>query len=87
MDIQTRIRRLRYRSWHRGCKETDIILGNFADAKLDKLSSVELDIYEQLLEEDDSDIWSWVNGNTTPENSKYLPFINIFKSTGALQAK
>ena len=31
-DDQMRRKRLRFRAWHRGIKETDLILGPFADA-------------------------------------------------------
>ena len=54
-----RIKRLYYQSWHRGCKETDLLLGRFADSALPRLSAEELDQYEALLHEQDSDIWKW----------------------------
>ena len=34
-DIAIRRRRLRYRAWHRGTKEMDLVLGPFADAHLE----------------------------------------------------
>lgn len=57
-----RLKRLRYRSWHRGCKETDIVLGPFADSALDGLDKGLVDRYEALLDESDSDIWNWLAG-------------------------
>ncbi|MDE3017048.1 MAG: succinate dehydrogenase assembly factor 2 [Pseudomonadota bacterium] len=60
-------KRLRYRSWHRGCKETDLLLGRFADEKLAVLPPVQLAAYERLLEESDADIWDWINGHDAPE--------------------
>lgn len=56
---ENRIKRLYYQSWHRGCKETDLLLGRFADAVLPGLTDAELDQYEALLNEQDSDIWKW----------------------------
>ena len=47
--------RLLYRSWHRGCKETDILLGDFAKAMLGELTDDELSDYEELLTVDDAD--------------------------------
>ena len=41
-------------STHRGCKEMDIILGNFAEKYLDQLQDDELILYERLLMESDS---------------------------------
>lgn len=80
--METRLKRLRYRSWHRGCKETDIILGNFADDRLKSLNPELLDIYEQLLDEDDANIWNWISGKSTPEKSEYEPLIELFKDYG-----
>ena len=56
------LNRLTYRSWHRGCKETDLLFGRFADEVLRWLSDAELEQYEALLEEEDSDIWKWYVG-------------------------
>ncbi len=44
-------------STHRGCKEMDIILGNFAQNNLDKLTSYEITIFETLLSEPDAIIY------------------------------
>lgn len=60
--IEKRIKRLYYQSWHRGCKETDLLLGRFADVALPKLNAEELDQYEALLAEDDGHIWKWFAG-------------------------
>ncbi|MFP3027845.1 MAG: succinate dehydrogenase assembly factor 2, partial [Wolbachia sp.] len=46
-------RKLMYRSWHRGCKETDILLGHFALKYLDKFSLSELIEYEKIVDLDD----------------------------------
>ncbi len=62
-DLDTK-KRLLYRSVHRGCKETDILLGEFATAKLDTLSNPELKIYEKLLEVNDVDIYNWLTEKT-----------------------
>jgi antitoxin CptB len=53
-------RQLRFRSWHRGTRESDLLIGSFADAALDGFDSVQLDAYAAFLREDDPDIWDWV---------------------------
>ncbi len=63
---ESRLRRLHFRSWHRGWKETDLILGSFADARLSGLFGAELDAYEQLLDQDDDVIWNWITGKEPP---------------------
>jgi antitoxin CptB len=59
------IKKLMYRSLHRGCKETDIILGNFATAHLAELSDSELTIYEVITELDDALIYAIVTKKMT----------------------
>jgi len=61
-DHETRLRRLRMRSWRRGMKEMDLILGNFADTALRNLSIEYLDAHETLMDEPDQDIYSWISG-------------------------
>jgi antitoxin CptB len=57
-----RIKRLSMRSWRRGIKEMDLILGGFADAGLAGLDDAAMDVYEVLLEENDWDLYYWVTG-------------------------
>ncbi len=61
-DLDTRRRRARFRSWHRGMREMDLILGRFADQNIDRLNGDELDQYEALLEIPDGDLLKWVTG-------------------------
>lgn len=67
-DVATRIRRLRFRSWHRGTREMDLILGGFADKHLDGFSNDELDQYEAMLGENDPDIYNWITGREPAPN-------------------
>lgn len=82
MTDQTRLKRLKYRSWHRGTKETDLILGNFADEKLNSMSDEQLSVYEQFLDEDDAVIWDWLTEKYAPENPAYLPLVEVLKGYG-----
>ncbi len=63
---ETRIKKLLYQSWYRGCKETDKILGGFARAHIHELSDDELEAFEQLLDYQDWDIYRWVTGEQEP---------------------
>lgn len=60
--LDARRRRLLFRSWHRGIREVDLILGRFADAHIGELSEAELDDYERLIENPDPDLLNWVTG-------------------------
>jgi antitoxin CptB len=55
-------RRLRFRSWHRGTREADLMLGRFADVHLAQFSSDQLDRYAALLEKSDPEIYDWITG-------------------------
>lgn len=61
-ELSMRLRRLRYRAWHRGTREMDLILGPYADAKLPTLTEEELDRFEVLLDEVDTDLFDWLTG-------------------------
>ena len=56
------LKRLRLRSWRRGIKEMDLILGRFADRRLAELGSPERALYDALLSENDQDLYAWVAG-------------------------
>ena len=60
--LNERQRRLLFRSWHRGIRETDLLLGRFADAHIADLSDRDLDTYERLLDVPDHDLYLWVSG-------------------------
>jgi antitoxin CptB len=61
-DLAVRIRRLKFRSWHRGIKEMDLILGHFADTLLESLTPEQLGQYEALIEVEDTSLYNWVTG-------------------------
>ena len=63
MDRETRLKRLRYRAWHRGTREADLMIGGFFDAHSAGWDAAELDWFEALLEEQDVDIMGWAIGS------------------------
>ena len=65
-------KRLKFRSWHRGTREMDLLMGRFADAVLGSCDETLLTAYEALLEENDPDIYDWVCGRLTPPAGPYL---------------
>ena len=66
-DHETRLKRLRMRSWRRGTREMDLILGPFADARLQGMDAATLDRLEALLEENDQDLYPWVTARMRGE--------------------
>jgi antitoxin CptB len=65
-SIEITRKRLLFRSWHRGTREMDLLLGRFAERNLPTFSGRQVALYEALLEYSDSDIYDWMNGRTGP---------------------
>lgn len=74
------LKRLRYRSWHRGCKETDIVLGSYAEARLNAMDEQELAVFARLLDENDVDIWDWLTGKCAPPHGDYAALLERLRA-------
>lgn len=73
-EREKRLRRLKIRSWRRGTKEMDLVLGRFWDAEGNSLDDPTLDLYEELLIENDQDLYQWVSGQV-PAPAKFVGLI------------
>ena len=76
---ETRLKRLGMRSWRRGTKEMDLILGPYADAALARLDAAALEAYEALLNENDQDLYAWITGRTAVPPS-HQPIIDSLRT-------
>lgn len=65
-DIALRRKKLRYRAWHRGTREMDLVLGPFADAHTEVMDAAQLDRLEALMSEEDPPLLKWVMGQEEP---------------------
>ncbi|MGP3698631.1 FAD assembly factor SdhE [Rhodobacter sp. NSM] len=63
---EARLKRMSMRSWRRGTKEMDLILGPWSDAHLAGLPEDRLALYDSLLNENDQDLLPWVLGQREP---------------------
>jgi antitoxin CptB len=63
---EARLKRMTMRSWRRGTKEMDLILGPFADRHLSGLGEADLATFDRLLAENDQDLMSWILGQERP---------------------
>lgn len=63
VDLDPHRRMILYRAWHRGMRETDLILGPFADAHLAAMSDDEIKAFEAMLEVSDREILGWMTGS------------------------
>jgi antitoxin CptB len=63
-DVAKRRRQLKFRSWHRGTREMDFLMGRFADRHIDGFRPEQLDLYARLLENSDPEIYDWITGRS-----------------------
>ncbi len=73
-------KRLIFRSWHRGTREMDLIMGSFADRNVSAFTESELAAYETLLETPDPDLYNWIAGVETPPANLLTPMLERFLS-------
>jgi len=59
-DLDVRRKRLRFRAWHRGTREMDLLLGRFADAEIGGFDDRTLSTFEALLEVADPELYAWI---------------------------
>ncbi|MDR0810624.1 MAG: succinate dehydrogenase assembly factor 2 [Gemmobacter sp.] len=73
---EARLKRMRMRSWRRGTKEMDLVLGPFADAHLAAMDAAGLALYDSLLAENDQDLLPWVLGQR-PAPERFMALIAV----------
>lgn len=81
---EARLKKLSFRAWRRGFKEADIILGHFADERLEQMSEAQLDSFEILLEVPDQDLYGWIIERESPppeHNTEIMKQLNQFYKT------
>jgi len=61
-NISIKRKRLIFRSWHRGTREIDLMLGGFADAHIPQFDAEQLEAYDRFLKNSDPDIFNWITG-------------------------
>jgi antitoxin CptB len=77
--LDARRKRLRFRSWHRGTREMDLILGRFADAHMEAMTAEQLDRYAALLENSDPDIYDWLTDRAQPPSSAETDVLQLLR--------
>ncbi len=78
-ELETKRKRLKMRSMRRGIKEMDLILKSFADFNLNLMSEVELENFENLLLENDQDLYQWSTGQANPKK-EFVDLIEDIKN-------
>ena len=78
--LAVRRRKLKFRSWHRGMREMDLIMGRFADAFVDVMQPAELDAYERLMETSDPELLGWVLAEEPPPADVDSPMLRRLRA-------
>ena len=63
MNREHRLKRLRFRAWHRGTKEADLLVGGFFDRYSESWNDEQIGWFEALMNEQDVDIMAWAIGS------------------------
>ncbi|WP_421998735.1 succinate dehydrogenase assembly factor 2 [Reyranella sp.] len=79
-DLETRRKRLLYRSVYRGNKENDILLGQFARAHIADFDAAQLDQYERLLARGDNELFDWITGQAAPPAEEDTPVLRLLQA-------
>jgi len=70
-DEEIRVKRLKFRAWHRGMREVDLLLGSFADQHLKGFNGDQLTQFEHILDIEDPYLYAWLSGTAPlPEEEK-----------------
>ena len=73
-DLDKRRRRATWRATHRGTKEMDIMLGDYAQATLPTLADPALTRFEQFIQLPDPELQGWLLAAPAPTD---VPFADL----------
>lgn len=65
-SIENWRKRLTFRAWHRGTREMDLLIGSFADKYIGRFDADDLAIFEEVLINNDPDVYDWIIGRQMP---------------------
>jgi antitoxin CptB len=78
--LDHRRRKILFRAWHRGIKEMDLIMGRFADSRLDQLAAGQLDEFEVLMRVPDQQLYAWINGSEEVPAERDTPLLHELRT-------
>jgi antitoxin CptB len=73
--LDERRRRARFRAWHRGTREADLLLGRFAEANIERMNDQDLTDFEALLGVPDADVVAWITGRAATDPRFAVPVL------------
>ena len=80
MHADDELKRLEWRSHHRGTREADMLVGGFFDAHHASWGPDERALFAEMLEEQDADIIAWAIGTSTAPERYQGPMLTALKT-------
>ena len=83
-ELSQRKKKIHFRCWHRGTREMDLILGQFADQNLSLASDDHIAFFETLLSYSDTEIYHWITkkNQDIPNELKHPLFYQLIEQAG-----
>lgn len=78
--LDERRRRARFRAWHRGTREMDIVMGRFVDAEIARFTDGEMAELERLIDMPDPLLYAWVSGEQPVDAEFDTPFFRRWQA-------
>lgn len=72
-----RRKRLKFRAWHRGMREVDLLMGGFADKHLHTFSPDQLSQFERILDIEDPHLYAWLSGGAPLPEEENTPVMQM----------
>lgn len=87
-DHALRLKRLHYRANHRGMRELDMLVGQFADDRVPGMTPDEAAVFEALLAVEEPDLMAWIIGTAPVPAEHDTPlFRQMMSYAGRLSAE
>ncbi len=78
-EMDEKLRALKYRAWHRGTREADMLIGGFFDEYHTQWGPSECALFAALLSETDVDIMAWAIGTQAVPDRYEGPMLDALR--------
>ena len=83
--MEDQLRALKWRAWHRGTREADMMIGGFYDAHHASWNKQQATWFASLLEEQDVDIMGWAIGSLPVPSEFEGPMMDALRKLDFIQ--
>ncbi len=85
-NLEKRRKQLIFRSWHRGTREMDMILGSYAEQHIETMSANDLNEYAAFLEISDPELYNWYMRKEAVPNNLDTPLMQSYLNHQVVKA-